>query len=420
MKLTQELRRLAQAAKTASREVEGLTSEKKNRILSDAARELVKSRALIMAANKKDMLYAEREGLSHAMKDRLLLDEKRIRAMASAVKDVSKLRDPVGEVMKKWTRPNGLKLEQIRVPLGVILVIFEARPNVTSECASLCLKSGNAVILRGGREAFYSNQAISRVYQKILKRHDIGSAAVSFVNNTDRRSVGELLQLRDLIDLGIPRGGESLIRHVTAVSKIPLVKHDKGICHVYVDKDADLKIAERIAINAKCQRPSVCNAMETLLVHKKVAKKFLSGLLTQLGKLRCEVRLCPKTRAILKAKGYKKATAKDWATEYLDLTLAIRTVSSLEEAIDHINRYGSRHTDSIVTRSLKAAQTFIKRVDSSSVMVNTSNRFSDGNEYGFGAEIGISTDKIHARGPMGLEGLTTYKYVVRGTGQVRL
>ncbi len=419
MLLAKQMIELAKKAKASSREVELLSASKKNRILNEVAKELVKKTSFILKENKKDMRYADSAGLSNAMKDRLLLTEKRVKAMANAVRDVAKLPDPTGQIMKEWRRPNGLKLTQVRVPLGVILVIYESRPNVTSECASLCLKSGNAVILRGGKEAFFSNRAISSIYQKVLKRFKISENAVSFVNNTDRKSIRELLQLTKWIDLAIPRGGEGLIRHVTEVSRVPLVKHDKGLCHVYIDQDADLKMAERIAVNAKCQRPSVCNAMETLLVHEKVAKRLLPALTQELKVKGCEVRLDAKACSILKQKGCKRATEGDWNTEYLDLILSIRIVKNLEEAIDHITRYGSNHTESIVTRNKKTADIFINRVDASSVMVNTSTRFSDGNEYGFGAEIGIATDKLHARGPMGLEGLTTYKYVVHGKGQIR-
>jgi glutamate-5-semialdehyde dehydrogenase len=419
MSLKTQMIKLAENSKKASREAELLKTPKKNRILREIAAQLIKNKTYLIQENKKDMKYADKAGLSAAMKDRLLLTEARVRSMAHAVRDVSKLKDPTGEIIKKWKRPNGLELSQVRVPLGVVLVIYESRPNVTSECASLCFKSGNAVILRGGKEAFYSNRAISSIYQKVLKRHDIPANVVSFVDNIDRESVFQLLQLTDLIDLAIPRGGESLIRHVTEISKIPLVKHYKGVCHVYVDKDADLKMAHKIALNAKCQRPSVCNAMETLLVHEKIAKRFLPSLLEALEKAGCEVRLCGKTRLLLKKQHAKKATQKDWETEYLDLILSIRTVKNVDEAIKHIEQFGSRHTESIITRNKIAAETFVRRVDASSVMVNASTRFSDGNEYGFGAEIGISTDKLHARGPMGLEGLTTYKYVVRGRGQIR-
>jgi glutamate-5-semialdehyde dehydrogenase len=419
MSLLKQLSDLAVKAKKASRQVVLLSTAEKNKILKSVAVNLVKQQATIIRANNKDMAYADKAGLSTAMKDRLKLDKKRIKAMADAVKDVARLKDPVGEVLKKWKRPNGLELTQVRVPLGVILIIFESRPNVTSECASLCLKSGNAVILRGGKEAFYSNQAISRIYQSVLKRFKVDPAAVSFVNNTDRKSVKELLQLNKVIDLAIPRGGEGLIRHAVEVSRIPLVKHDKGLCHVYIDKDADLKKAQAIAVNAKCQRPSVCNAMETLLIHEKVAQRLIPNLLNELKEAGCTVKLGSKAARFAKSQSFKKATAKDWDTEYLELILSIDVVKDLKGAVSHIERHGSGHTESIVTKNKITAQAFIDQVDASSVMVNASTRFSDGNEYGFGAEIGISTDKLHARGPMGLEGLTIYKYIVKGNGQVR-
>jgi len=419
MSLSKQLSDLAVKAKKASRQVVLLSTAEKNKILKSVAINLMKQQTAIIRANNKDMAYADKAGLSSAMKDRLKLDKLRIKAMADAVKDVAKLKDPVGEVLKKWKRPNGLELTQVRVPLGVILIIFESRPNVTSECASLCLKSGNTVILRGGKEAFHSNQAISRIYQSVLKRFKVDPAAVSFVNNTDRKSVKELLQLNKMIDLAIPRGGEGLIRHVVDVSRIPLVKHDKGLCHVYIDKDADLKKAEAIAVNAKCQRPGVCNAMETLLVHEKVARRLLPGLLNELKEAGCTVKLGSKAIRFANGLSFKKASVKDWDTEYLDLTLSIDVVKDLREAVGHIEKHGSGHTESIVTQNKVTAQTFIDQVDASSVMVNVSTRFSDGNEYGFGAEIGISTDKLHARGPMGLEGLTTYKYIVKGNGQIR-
>jgi glutamate-5-semialdehyde dehydrogenase len=419
MELKKILIKQAESARKASREVAQLTTQKKDRILKEIAGQLVRETRNILRENAKDMRFGVASGLSKAMLDRLLLTDSRIRDMAGSVREVAGLKDPVGEVMRRWRRPNGMVLSQVRVPLGVILIIYEARPNVTSECASLCFKSGNAVILKGGKEAFHSNRIISQIYQKVLKRHGIAPSAVSFVNTTQREAVRELLQLHREIDLAIPRGGESLIRHVTDVSRIPLVKHDKGLCHIYVDQDADLKMARKIVLNAKCQRPSVCNALETLLVHEKIAKKFLPEMIGTLESRRCEVRVCPLTQRLLKGMTLKQASAKDWDTEYLDYILSIRTVRNMEEALEHIARYGSQHTESIITRNKKCAEEFLRRVDAASVMVNASTRLSDGNVYGFGAEIGISTTKIHARGPMGLEGLTTYKYLVRGTGQIR-
>jgi len=417
MELKKRLRQFAENAKNASRVLAELPSETKRRILNDIAARLKKDSGKIIRANQKDLRAAEKMGLTEAMTDRLMLNAKRIEQMAKAVSDVTKLPEPIGKVLKSWRRPNGLRISKVTVPLGVILIIYESRPNVTSECASLCLKSGNAVLLRGGREAFHSNRAIVEVYAQVLKRHGIPQASVSLVPVLDRRAIDELLKLEDLINLVIPRGGEALIRRVARNARIPVIKHYKGICHVYVDRDADLNMALKIAFNAKCQRTGVCNAMETLLVHRSVAPKFLPRYGEMLKKAGFEIRGDEVTRRFIPE--IKKATEKDWLTEYLDKILSIRVVRDVNEAIDHIQKYGSAHTDSIVTRSQKTAKKFVSKVDSSSVMVNTSTRFSDGNEYGFGAEIGISTDKVHARGPMGLEGLISYKYVVRGNGQVR-
>lgn len=417
MSLKSELIKLAKEAKQASQILAGLSSKQKEKVLNQVAQVLRKETKAIIQANQKDLGTARQMKLSDAMIDRLMLNSKRIDQMAVAVSDVAKLKDPVGQVLKSWKRPNGLKISKVSVPLGVILIIYESRPNVTSECASLCFKSGNAVLLRGGREAFYSNRAIVEVYQKVLKRNRIPASAVSIVPILDRQAIDELLKLDEFINLVIPRGGEALIRRVAENARMPVIKHYKGICHVYVDRNADLKMALNIAYNAKLQRTGVCNAMETLLVHQGVAKKFLSVYGNMLKKARCEIRGDQATRKILT--GIKAATEKDWKTEYLDRILSIRIVKNVDQAIEHIQKYGSAHTDSIVTKNRYAAEKFISQVDSSSVMVNASTRFSDGNEYGFGAEIGISTDKFHARGPMGLEGLMSYKYVVRGNGQIR-
>jgi glutamate-5-semialdehyde dehydrogenase len=417
MSLKKTLMEMAQNTKDASCVLAELSREKKNRILKGVASEIRKNSKSIIQANRKDIAVARKMGLSSAAIDRLTLDLNRISAMAAAVESVAKLADPVGQTLKKWRRPNGLVISKVSVPLGVILVIYESRPNVTSECASLCLKSGNAVILRGGREAFNSNQAIVRIYQKVLSRHQISKSAVSLVPTLDRNAIDELLRFNDLINLVIPRGGEALIRRVVENSRIPVVKHYKGICHVYVDRDADINMALKIAFNAKCQRPGVCNAMETLLVHRAVAAQFLPKFAKMLKEAHCEIRGDEVTRRILPH--IKKTVEEDWRTEYLDYILSIRVVRDIDEAIQHIRKYGSAHTDSIVTRNRSAAREFLSKVDSSSVMVNASTRFSDGNQYGFGAEIGISTDKVHARGPMGLEGLVSYKYVVEGTGQIR-
>lgn len=417
MNLKTKLIRLAREAKNASRILAELSPETKRRILNDVAVGLRKSRRQMIAANQKDLHVAKKMNLSAALIDRLTLDPRRIDHMAKAVSEVAKLSDPIGQVIKSWRRPNGLQISKVSVPLGVILIIYESRPNVTSECASLCFKSGNAVLLRGGREAYHSNRAIVQVYANVLNRHHIPQAAISLVPVLDRRAIDELLKLEDLINLVIPRGGAALIRRVARHARIPVIKHYHGICHVFVDRDADLKMALKIAFNAKCQRPGVCNAMETLLVDHAIAPKFLPPYRAMLEQARCEIRGDETTRRLLP--GIKKATEKDWRTEYLDQILSIRVVRGVDEAIKHIQKYGSAHTDSIVTRNQKTARKFVAKVDSSSVMVNASTRFSDGFEYGFGAEIGISTDKVHARGPMGLEGLVSYKYVVQGSGQIR-
>jgi glutamate-5-semialdehyde dehydrogenase len=419
MNLKTKMTKLAKEAHVSSRFLATLPTAKKNKILKDMSKMMLKSTDRILRENKKDLKNAQTKGLPNAMLDRLALSEVRIAAMARSILDVAKLKDPVGVKLKEWKRPNGLKIAKVSVPLGVVLVIYESRPNVTVECASLALKSGNSIILKGGSEAFHSNKILVEIFKDVLKKHAIPSGVVSFVATTERKAVDELLELTEYISVVVPRGGEGLIRTVVAKSKIPVIKHYKGICHVYVDQDADVLMAESIVINAKVQRPGVCNALETLLVHSKIARSFLPQCAKSLQERGVEVRGCDKTKALLPYYKIKKTTIKDYETEYLDLILAIRVVRSIEEAIDHINTYGSGHTDAIVTAKKKAAQQFVEKVDSSSVMVNASTRFSDGNEYGLGAEIGISTDKIHARGPMGLEGLTSYKYVVCGTGQIR-
>ena len=417
MNVQEVVRELAQRAKEASRSLAELSAQKKRRILVEVASGIKQAAREILRANEKDLRLAQRTGLKEAMADRLLLNQKRIDGMARSVLEVAKLKEPVGRVLATWRRPNGLRISKVTVPLGVILIIYESRPNVTSECASLCLKSGNAVLLRGGREAFHSNRAIVRVYEQVLRRHRVPTAAISLVRVLDRRGIDELLRLEDLINLVIPRGGETLIRRVARHARMPVVKHYKGICHVYVDKYADLEMALNIAFNAKCQRTAVCNTMETLLVHRVMAPRFLRLIGEQLRNAGCEIRGDALVRQYLP--GVKKATQADWSTEYLDNILSIRVVRDVDQAIEHIQKYGSAHTDSIVTQNRKTAKKFTSQVDSSSVMVNASTRFSDGNEYGFGAEIGISTDKVHARGPMGLDGLVSYKYVVHGSGQIR-
>jgi len=407
----------AAKAKTASKAAAVLDTATKNRILNECARELLAQSTHLIKENAKDLAYAKRESLPSAMIDRLRLTEPRIKAMAASIRTVAKLKNPVGENIENWKRPNGLKIKKVRVPLGVILIIYEARPNVTQECASLCLKSGNSVILKGGKEAYYSNLAIASIFRKVLKRNNLPQEIVSFVATTDRQLVDELLGLTEDIHLVIPRGGIGLIRKVAKISRIPVVKHFRGNCQIYVDRKADLKKALAIVVNAKCQRPSVCNAAETLLVHKSVAAKFLPALGKELTRLGCEIRGDKVVRKYIKEA--KAAKTSDWYDEFLDLILAVRVVSTLDEAIKHVQDYSSGHTEAIITEDRQAASRFVNEVDSSSIMVNATTRFADGFEYGFGAEIGISTDKIHARGPMGIEGLTSYKYVVEGNGQIR-
>lgn len=408
---------LGRQAKAAARKLAPLSSAEKNRALLMMAEKLEAQTAFLLEANKKDLDLAARSGISGAVLDRIALDSRRVQAMANGVREVAALPDPVHEIVRMWRRPNGLQVGRMRIPLGVVGMIYEARPNVTADAAALCLKSGNAVILRGGSEAHLSNQAIGEVLRQALADTAVPATAIQVVETKDRALVAELLQLEDYIDLIIPRGGEELIRAVAANSRVPVVKHYKGVCHVYVDNDASFEMAERICINAKVQRPSVCNAMETLLVHEAIAAKFLPLIAARFQEAGVEIRGCEKTRTLVPAA--KQATEADWTTEYLDLILAVRVVKGMDEAIDHIERYGSEHTETIVTTSYQKSREFIERVNSSAVMVNASTRFNDGGELGLGAEIGISTSKIHAFGPMGLEELTTTKFVVLGDGQIR-
>ena len=404
-------------ARKASGEASSWSAAFKKDLLLDIASRFDKSAKGLVAENQKDLFAAKANGLSSSMLDRLTLNEKRVRAMAEGVRVVAHLKEPIGVVLAKWKRPNGLKLQKVSVPLGVILMIYESRPNVTVECASLCLKSSNVAILRGGHEAMRSNLAFVKIFKEALKCRGLSPFHVNLVTTTDYEAVDFLLEQEGKIDLVIPRGGEKLIRRVVQKSRIPVIKHYQGICHVYVDKKADLDKAVAITLNAKLQRPGVCNAMETLLVHRQVAAKFLRKVGRDLQEGGCEVR--GDTMTCRYVDGAKRAKAEDYGYEFLDKILAVRVVKDLEEAVRHIETYGSHHTDAIVTEDKKAAEFFKTKVDSSSVMVNASTRFSDGFEYGFGAEIGISTDKIHARGPMGLEGLTSYKYIVEGNGHIR-
>ncbi len=405
-------------AKKAAVVLNVMSSDEKNRALLAMAEALDAARSAIKEANAVDLAGAEEKGKSGAYLDRLKLDDKRIDGMRAMLREVAALDDPVGDVLEKRERPNGLIIEKVRTPIGVMGIIYESRPNVTADCVSLCLKSGNAVILRGGSDAINSNKAIYEALKKGAASEGLARGAFILIEDTSRELVEAMLKAAGDIDLIMPRGGESLIREVVEKSTVPVIKHYKGICHVYVDAGADLDMAEAICYNAKVQRPGVCNAMETMLVHESVAEKFLPRVAGALRGAGVRMKGCPATRRILGI-DIEEAADEDYATEWLDLVLNIRVVASLEEAIGHIARFGSRHSDAIVTGDPEAAAEFTKKVDSAAVYVNASTRFTDGREFGKGAEIGISTDKLHARGPMGLEELCTYKYVVRGSGQIR-
>jgi glutamate-5-semialdehyde dehydrogenase len=417
MNLKQEITNIAKKAQEASRLMLNVSSHTKNEVLKEMALALNKKKGLILKANKKDISKAKAQRLSCALIDRLTLNGKRIKDMSDSLLEIAKLSDPVGEVIKAWRIPNGLWIHKVRVPIGVIVIIYESRPNVTSDCIGLCFKSGNSVILRGGSEALNSNLSIYQTLKEVIKKHGISDGIINLVTTTQRRAVDVLLRLNDYIDLVIPRGGESLIKKVVSVSRIPVIKHYKGICHVYVDEYADLNMAENICFNAKVQRPGVCNAMESMLVHRDVAARFLPGMLKKFKQAGVEIRGCTVTQKIVR--GIKRATQEDYHTEYLDLILSVKVVEDLDEAIRHINYYGSHHSDTIVTENYDNALKFLRQVDSACVYVNASTRFTDGYQFGLGAEIGISTDKLHARGPMALEELTTYKYMVFGSGQIR-
>jgi glutamate-5-semialdehyde dehydrogenase len=414
----QEVKRIAQTAKEASLHLSRLSTDQKNQVLFEMADRLEEHQPWLMEENRKDLSAGEKASLSGPMMDRLRLTPPVIRAMAEGLREVARLPDPVGQVVKAWERPNGLRVERVRIPIGVIGIIYESRPNVTSDAAGLCLKSGNSVILRGGSEAFNSNQAIGRVLREVLVERGVPEGAVQPFPLKEREAIREMLQLEDQIDLIIPRGGEELIRFVTDHSKIPVLKHYKGVCHIFIDESADPEMATRICVNAKVQRPGVCNAMETLLVHEKAAGRLLPPVAQALQSKGVELRGCPRTLQILS--GIKQATKDDWSREYLDLILSVRVVSGIEEAMSHIATYGSSHTEAIVTSNSENAERFLREVDSSCVLVNASTRFNDGFELGLGAEIGISTTKLHAFGPMGLEELTTTKFIVHGNGQTRV
>jgi glutamate-5-semialdehyde dehydrogenase len=425
MNLTEQMTRLAKQAKAASRELAKLTTAEKNACLFAMAAALEQNAAAIKEANALDMEFGASHGLSAAMLDRLKLDDKRIAGMAKGLREVAALPDPVGKILDERTRPNGLKLQKISTPIGVVVIIYESRPNVTADAASLCFKSGNATILRGGKEALNSNQIIAKTMIDAGKAACKGfpEHAIQVVPTPDREAIPILLSLTQYVDLCMPRGGESLIRAVADCSKVPVIKHYKGVCHVFVDAEADLKMAEEIVMNAKVQRPGVCNAAETLLVDKTVAEKFLPAIGAKLFakhvELRADEAAFHQLSTINPQLRLKAAVEQDWFTEYMDYILNIRVVDGVKAAIDHINHYGSAHSDSIVTKNKTHAKQFLAEVDSAAVYWNASTRFTDGGEFGMGAEIGISTDKIGARGPMGLDELTSYKWLGIGNGQIR-
>lgn len=404
-------------ARAASRLTARASTHDKNNALLAIVDALRTNKAAVLAANAKDVAAGKANGLDAALLDRLTIDEKTFAGMIEGLQQVAALPDPIGAITDMAYRPSGIQVGKMRVPLGVVGIIYESRPNVTVEAGSLCLKSGNACILRGGSESINSNRAIAACVRAGLKQAGLPEDAVQVIDTTDRAAVGLLVAMPEFVDVIVPRGGKGLIERISAEARVPVIKHLDGICHVYVDDEADLQKALDIAFNAKCHRYGVCNAMETLLVHEKIAAQFLPAIKKRYYEQQVELRGCDKTRAILA--GIKAATDEDWATEYLAPILAVKIVKDIDEAMTHINDYGSHHTDSIVTENFSKSRRFINEVDSSSVMVNASTRFADGFEYGLGAEIGISTDKFHARGPVGLEGLTSQKYVVLGDGQVR-
>lgn len=416
MSKNEYINNLCLMAKSSTSTISQMKTNEKNQILDLIARDLRAKTDLIITENQKDLKAAEKAGVSKAFYDRLLLDEKRIEAMAFSVEEIAMLEDPIGKIEEMKTRPSGIRVGRMRVPLGVIAVIYESRPNVTIDIAALCIKSGNAVILRGGEESLYSNIILSKIVQDVLENKGYDKNIVQLMSNLDRDLVPVLLKRNDAIDIVIPRGGEGLVRMVTEESRIPLIKHEKGVCHLFIDEDADEAVANSIALNGKVQRPGVCNALETLLIHAKYPHK--QSLLKALLDNHVEIRGCEKTMSIYPDL-IKKATIDDWPMEYLDLIISAKIVESFDHALEHIETYSSGHTEAIVTNNYNNSEKFLKEVDSAAVMVNASTRFHDGGEFGLGAEVGISTQKLHARGVMGIEGLTTLKYIVYGHGEVR-
>ncbi len=417
MNLKEEILKIAKEAKFASQKLANLSSTVKDEALLRMAESIKVNKEKIKEENSKDVVLAEEKELSKALIDRLTLNDKRITGMWHTLEEIARMEDPIGKIESMQKRPNGLQIGKVVVPLGVIGIIYEARPNVTVDAAGLCLKAGNATILRGGSEAIYSNIILADLLKKAIQKAGLPSGSIQLIKTTNREAVMEMLKLDEYIDVIIPRGGESLIRAVTENSTIPVIKHYKGVCHTYVDEEADLEMAEKICFNAKVQRPGVCNAMETLLVNEKIAAQFLPRMIKKFQEVGVEIRGDRKTSQIVE--GIKKASEEDWRTEYLDLILSVKVVKGIDEAINHINSYGSGHSDAIITNNYSKSRKFLQEVDSAAVYVNASTRFTDGGEFGLGAEIGISTQKLHARGPMGVNELTSTKFIILGDGQIR-
>lgn len=411
------LNTIGRNAKKASSELANYSKDKKNRILKCMADTLLDEKKFVLQENLTDIRLAKKKGIENALLDRLMLDEKRIQAMAEGLKEVASLPDPVGRIESKIKRPNGLIIERRSVPLGVIGIIYEARPNVTVDTSALCFKAGNAVILRGGSRAINSNRALVKVLKRALEKENVPSEVIQFIDDTSRSSVIGLMKMRDYVDLLIPRGGSSLIRTTIENSLIPVIETGVGNCHIFIDDSADLEMAKKIVINAKTSRPSVCNAAETLLITDNIASKYLASILSSLEESGVEIRGCSKIKELYPK--YKLATDEDWYTEYLDYIISVKIVKDVQEAIEHINKYGTKHSEAIVTENRQNAKKFSQEIDAAAIYINASTRFTDGHEFGMGAEIGISTQKLHARGPMGLKELTSYKYIIHGNGQIR-
>ena len=417
--IVSQVNEMGRLAREAALKLSLISSEKKTLILQAMAQAIRANADLIIQENKKDLIAAQESVLSSAMQDRLKLNDERIESIAQGIEKVANLSDPCGEILSEVERPNGIKLQQVRVPIGTIGIIYESRPNVTSDAAVLCLKSGNATILRGGKEAIHSNKIIAKVLLEAGVEAGMPANAIQLIPFTDRESVAAMASMDQHLDLIIPRGGKGLIERVVSLARMPVIKHYDGICHMFLDKSANLEMAVNLAIDAKTQKPSVCNALETLLIHEDIAEEFLPKIAEAFQAKQTELICCPKAQNILSAFNTTPAIEEDWRTEYLDYKISVKVVSNLEEAIEHINHYGSKHSDAIVTDDSEVAELFLRSIDSACVYHNASTRFSDGEEFGFGAEIGVSTDKLHARGPMGLKELTSYQYRIRGNGQTK-